>query len=175
MGRNAAGESFLRGFLAHSRSSEFFAVVMNPPMARCSRRRARIRPQGTGAGDRLARASGRWRVVARYFIPDPDLGRFAWQRAMHGDGAWSLSGITHTLSSHWAMDAVIDLLTAPVQPWDALICTSRAGRRVVAELLQGKPIICATASRPDASSCPNCQLIPLGIHTHDFASRPRSG
>ncbi len=27
MGRNAAGESFLRGFLEHSRSSEFLAVV----------------------------------------------------------------------------------------------------------------------------------------------------
>ena len=29
MGRNAAGESFLRGFLTHSRTTEFWAQVQN--------------------------------------------------------------------------------------------------------------------------------------------------
>ena len=33
MGRNAAGESFLRGFLSHSASSEFWAQVHKPEHA----------------------------------------------------------------------------------------------------------------------------------------------
>jgi starch synthase len=34
MGRNAAGESFLRGFLSHSSASSFWAQVQRPEYAR---------------------------------------------------------------------------------------------------------------------------------------------
>ena len=34
MGRNAAGESFLRGFLAYSQATEFWAQVQKPEHAR---------------------------------------------------------------------------------------------------------------------------------------------
>jgi len=33
MGRNAAGESFLRGFLSHSKATEFWAQVQKPEHA----------------------------------------------------------------------------------------------------------------------------------------------
>ena len=33
---------------------------------------------------------------------------------------------THTTSSAAAMDSIAELPTSPVQPWDALICTSHA-------------------------------------------------
>ena len=36
------------------------------------------------------------------------------------------------------MDAIADLLTAPLQQWDALICTSRAVKDNVERLLQAQ-------------------------------------
>jgi starch synthase len=58
--------------------------------------------------------------------PDPVLGPDAWQRAYFGHGRRSLTGITHTTASVETMSAMVDKLTAPLQPWDALICTSTA-------------------------------------------------
>jgi alpha-maltose-1-phosphate synthase len=172
MGRNAAGESFLRGFLAHSRSSEFLAVVHTRESAAAFA--AAVRESGCEKPARvidwleISKMAGRGPL----FNPDPDLGRFAWQRAASGDGAWSLCGITHTLSSHWAMDAVIGLLAAPVQPWDALICTSRAGRRVVENLLGAQAEYLRDRFAARRFVMPMLPIIPLGIHTDDFAFVP---
>ena len=42
--------------------------------------------------------------------------------------------MNHTLSSARAMDGLTELLTAPIQPWDAVICTSMASREVIEKL-----------------------------------------
>ena len=66
-------------------------------------------------------------------LPDPGL--------HHGPGceptAQSLlaSGITHTLCSHNVMQSLEQLVTAPLEPWDALVCTSRSAMRVVQEAM----------------------------------------
>lgn len=168
MGRNAAGESFLRGFLAHSRSSKFIAVVHDAAngaaFSDAVRAAGRQEPVQVIAWPGIVALAGRGPL----FHPDPGLAPYAWQRAMHGHGAWSLSGITHTLSSHWAMDAVVDLLTAPVQPWDAVICTSRAGQRVVADLLEQQADYLRDRFKAQKIILPQLPLIPLGIHTQDF-------
>ena len=168
MGRNAAGESFLRGFLAHSRSSEFVAVVHEP--ANGAVFSAAVRAAGRQEPVQVIDWPGIGALAGRgpLFHPDPGLAPYAWQRAMHGHGAWSLTGITHTLSSHWAMDAVVNLLAAPVQPWDAVICTSRAGQRVVAELLQRQADYLRDRFKAQQIVLPQLPLIPLGIHTQDF-------
>ncbi|NDD14455.1 MAG: glycosyl transferase, partial [Betaproteobacteria bacterium] len=64
----------------------------------------------------------------------PGIGEHALARAAYGHGSWSLCGITHTTSSAGAMDAIADVLVAPVQPWDALICTSSAVKDNVTRL-----------------------------------------
>ena len=44
----------------------------------------------------------------------------------------------HTTASTRAMDAIADLLTDPIQPWDALICTSRAVQSNVRQILEAQ-------------------------------------
>lgn len=168
MGRNAAGESFLRGFLAHGRSSEFIAVVHQ--LANGAVFTATVRAAGRQEPVRVIDWPGIGALAGcgPLFHPDPGLAPYAWQRAMHGHGAWSLTGITHTLSSHWAMDAVVDLLAAPVQPWDAVICTSRAGQQVVADLLEQQADYLRDRFKAQRITLPQLPLIPLGIHTRDF-------
>ena len=46
-----------------------------------------------------------------------------------------LIGQIHTLSTPAALGHLQDLVTEPVQPWDALICSSRAGRDAVEQVL----------------------------------------
>src|SRR5947199_181540 len=60
--------------------------------------------------------------------PDPSL---AWARQQRSPGGFALSGVTHTLSTLAATRVLCDLVTAPFEPYDALICTSSAVVRVV--------------------------------------------
>jgi len=97
------------------------------------------------------------------WLADPALGRYAWQRRWLGQAAWSLVGITHTISSDRAMDLIADLLIAPIQPWDALICTSQAVKKVVQTLLQEQALY--LQDRLGATTCtgPELPVIPLGV------------
>ncbi|MDD2546307.1 MAG: glycosyltransferase family 4 protein [Burkholderiaceae bacterium] len=168
MGRNAAGESFLRGFLAHSQAAEFWAQVQKPEHAQHFARtvQAHGRPEPVKAVEKhqlggLAQAG----VV---YYPGPGIGEHAFQRAAWGHGAWSLCGITHTTSSAGAMDALAELITAPVQPWDAVICTSTAVKNNVERLLQAQVDYLKDRLGVTRLVLPQMPVIPLGIHTQDF-------
>lgn len=126
MGRNAAGESFLRGFLSYSQATEFWAQVQQVAHARhfAETVQAYGRNEPVKAVDKNSLGALAGPGVCYY--PGPGIGEHAWQRAAFGHAAWSLCGITHTTSSAGAMDALAELITAPVQPWDAVICTSTA-------------------------------------------------
>lgn len=169
MGRNAAGESFLRGFFAHGRSTEFWVYVQHPDHARhfaataqAYGRKEPVRAVDKGSLGALAQPG----VV---YYPGPGIGEHALQRAMFGSGAWSLCGITHTTSSAGAMDALAALVTAPVEPWDAVICTSSAVKDNVQRLLQAQVDYLKERLGISRVVLPQFPVIPLGIHARDFA------
>ena len=64
-------------------------------------------------------------------LPDPGLHQWCWLRAEGASSRFSLTGVTHTLCSHGVMQSLEQLVTAPLEPWDALVCTSRSALRVV--------------------------------------------
>lgn len=169
MGRNAAGESFLRGYLRHSKSDEFWVQVPERRFARqfadTVRAAGRIEPISV-VDDATLRGLGK---VGQVYYPGPGIGSHAWKRSLFGHHGWSLSGITHTTSSAGAMDSLCELLNAPIQPWDALICTSRAVKDNVIRVLDAQAQY--IADRFGATRIPTFMLpvIPLGIHTADFS------
>ena len=69
-----------------------------------------------------------FRAWGGFFLPDPSIGRWAQWRQTVGPAAFSLIGQIHTLSTPAALGHLQDLVTEPVQPWDAPICSSSAGR-----------------------------------------------
>jgi glycosyltransferase involved in cell wall biosynthesis len=79
-----------------------------------------------------------------------------------------LCGITHTTSSAGAMDALTALITAPVQPWDAVICTSNAVKNNVERLLQAQVDYLSDRLGIRKLVLPRLPVIPLGIHSKDF-------
>ena len=168
MGRHAAGESFLRGYISHSSTAEFWAQVQSAEhaqqFARTVALAGRIEPVRIVDRSTLSELS-RPGVV---YHPGPGLGEHAFARTAFGHGAWSLCGITHTTSSAIAMDLIAALLTAPVQPWDALICTSLAVKDNVARLLQAQTNYLRSRLGITKVVLPRFPVIPLGIHTGDF-------
>jgi starch synthase len=179
MGRNAAGESFLRGFLTHSRTTEFWAQVQNMDHAKHFAQTVQSfsRTEPVKAVDKNSMPA--LAEVGMVYYPGPGIGEHAFHRALAGAAgvagkstnphtAWSLCGITHTTSSAGAMDALANLITAPVQPWDAVICTSTAVKNNVERLLQAQVNYLQERLGVSKLSLPLLPVIPLGIHTQDF-------
>ena len=168
MGRHAAGESFLRGFFAHSKPQEFWVQVENDEHAKLFAQSAKDagRSEPVKAVDKKSLAA--LSQAGTVYYPGPGIGKYAWQRSLYGHGTWSLCGITHTTSSPGAMDAIADLLTGPVQPWDAVICTSAAVKDNVTRLLQAQADYLVQRLGVQRLVLPQLPVIPLGIHTQDF-------
>jgi starch synthase len=175
MGRNAAGESFLRGFLTYSTSSEFWAQVQQAEhaqhFAKAVQSAGRQEPVKAVDKSGLANLANVPQAGVVYY-PGPGIGEHAFHRAAFGHSAWSLCGITHTTSSAGAMDALTGLITAPVQTWDAVICTSTAVKDNVTRLLQAQVDYLQSRLGVSKIVLPQLPVIPLGIHTADFAYTP---
>lgn len=164
MGRNAAGESFLRGYLRYAHSNEFWVQADKLEYAEnfdaAVKLNGRSEPVKWVSRETVAALSN----VNVVYHPGPALGQHAWQRSLFGSNAWSLCGITHTTSSAGAMDSIVDLLTAPVQQWDALICTSSAVKDNVIRVLQAQLDHLQHRLGATKFVLPQLPVIPLGIH-----------
>ena len=184
MGRNAAGESFLRGFLQHSSKAESLWVQAAEKQ---HFDHFAIQAANQGRKENITTISnsnlGLLETAGSVYFPGPGLAEHAFKRSLYGDSLWSLCGITHTTSSASAMDAIAALITAPVQPWDALICTSNAVKENVETVLQAHADYLAARLGITRLVLPQLPVIPLGVHTDDFeysddqriASRKRLG
>ncbi|WP_068874496.1 MULTISPECIES: glycosyltransferase family 4 protein [unclassified Phenylobacterium] len=173
MGRNAAGEGFLRGFLQHAEVERFH--LWNVHGEDQGKLEALLRR--LGAPDKpitwLARADRAGLAKAgAVHIPTPELKDEAWARRALGGHAYSITGVTHTIAETRILDEIGALLLAPLQPWDALVCTSTSVRNAVEVLLES--VAAYLQERLGAARIPPAQLvtIPLGVHTCDFDANP---
>jgi len=168
MGRNAAGESFLRGFLAYNQGSALWAQVGKSAHAQLfvqtARDAGRNQPVKIVGRNTLATLS----QPGTLYCPGPGIGVQAWQRAAYGHGRWSLCGITHTTASVGVMDSITDWISSPVQSWDAVICTSRAVRSNVECVLRAQADYLLQRLGVQRMIMPQLPVIPLGVHTGDF-------
>lgn len=171
MGRHAAGEGFLRAMLDHAAIDEVVAYAETAQQFQLFERLCQERGGRNAALPRAWAGPGRKAALVRagaLMLPGPNLAEQAWRRRRGSPRRWSICGVTHTTASHRAMDSIGDLLTGPVEPWDALICTSSAVLRTVERILDqhGRWL----GRRLGASRLPRPLLpvIPLGIDCAAF-------
>lgn len=174
-GRHVAGASFLTGFVRHADVDRYVGVGSHDSHAPAFRRQVAAiagddpvlsaRPVAVYNNGNLQALE----AVGTLFIPDPQLPRFAMMRRAQGQRAYSLCGITHTIASLGVLEALTEVLTAPVQSWDALICTSTSVRRAVlrqqehyADYLEQR-----IGKRPESPA--QTPVIPLGVDAGRFA------
>lgn len=172
MGRQKNGEHFLQALVdraMHSRGQAETAWAGFESHAPQSLQDLLLKAGFRGAlrWQCLQKSSALSQVGVLYYPAPPtaDLGNL---RSATAPAAYSLMGLTHTLSSTGAMDQLCDLALPPFEDWDALICTSEAARYLAAELIDSTQR--AFARRTGASRFPKVQLpvIPLGVQASRF-------
>lgn len=177
MGRQAAGESFLQGFIKYSSGGEIFSVKVDDPhqLQKFEEQIKSVRPDAEASVITMQNLEG-LRNSGCLYLPGPGLALEAQQRAIFGHSEWSLCGITHTTSSARAMDLITECITEPLQEWDALICTSLAVKQNVEFLLQSRVDYLKDRLGITKITMPKLPVIPLGINTQQFTftSKERS-
>ena len=170
MGRQAAGEGFLKGFATSAQVDSFYAYTSSEKEFGYFAKQIR---SWSGKANQsctqvVANKHDALEKVGCLYYPAPGVGEMAWARRIHSAKAYSICGITHTTASETVMSHLARLLVDPVEEWDALICTSVSVRKMIEVILDdyGQYLEQRTGSKPKL----NMQLpvIPLGVNVADF-------
>ncbi len=174
MGRQASGKAFMKAVARKWADAEITAMTRSQDLARTMLRQLR--------GDGF-RGTVNWRSPFNYrglaelgavYTAAPISSDLAHTRNFGSPANHSLIGLTHTLSSHQAMDLVAQMVAAPFQSWDALICTSRAARTVVGRIQADMRDWMAAHWGATRFSAPVLPIIPLGVDTDALDRSPEA-
>ncbi len=168
MGRNSAGASFIKGYLRHATQKTPLITVDNVKDAEDFKQTLEEAGKDTEFEYIAPSNYQDHKNVNTIYFPGPGIGTLAYQRSFFGAEAWSLCGITHTTSSGTAMDQICEHITAPVQPWDAIICTSTAVKKHVENLYSYYQDHLASRLGITKLVHPQLPVIPLGINSDEF-------
>jgi len=168
MGRHAASEGFLKGFARHAGVETLYCYARRDGLAPFERQVAEAGSAARTVWLDAADASAPRRAGTLH-LPDPNLIAAAWRRRAIGQCAYSITGVTHTTASAGAMDLIAGLLTAPLQAWDALVCTSTVVHDTVQRLLAQQQDYLASRLGATQFMRPQLPVIPLGVDTAAFA------
>lgn len=168
MGRRVAGRHFAQAMATHLRPGEqLLAITLQTSEAAALQQlvqphlphRASLRCV-QGLSPQLIASAG------SLHLPDPGLAHWVQVRPLDQPAAFSLTGVIHTLCSERVLRSLQELLLAPLHPWDALICTSSAGRSVVQQALEARLELLRQRFQQPSLALPHgpqLPVIPLAI------------
>lgn len=175
MGRHAAGEGLLKAWVRYAAPDRMIAWTQSESFLKdCETRVKAMGWDGPVVAANVLQPQALMDAGC-LMLAGPGVSDAAWARRWVGDAAWSAVGITHTTATHRVMNVITEMARAPVQPWDALICTSQAVKAMVettfdAEQAHLRDRFGAGIVVPR----PNLRVIPLGVHAEDFAHQPEA-
>lgn len=174
-GRRVAGRSFLEGFLTHADVDEFIAIGNSRASAQHFRELATPKAAGRPVHVYALDEFRLHNQISTVYYPGPTLGREAWRRFAVNQTAFSICGITHTISTSVVMQQIFDLRVAPVEPWDALICTSRSVQAAVTWQIEQIDAYIERRFGYSPPPPPQLPVIPLGVNQSQVAGSVSSG
>ncbi len=176
MGRQVAGRSFFEAYLTHGDWSELAVLASNRgasasieqfcrahPSTRPESRRIRIFQERLFFDDFATNPPAR-----QLYFPCPIDSRYAWARRSLGPASFALSGVTHTLCSAQVIKQLCDYVTAPFEPYDALICTSKAVEAMVLAVTDHYAAYLRDRQGGNPALKVRLETIPLGVDTDKF-------
>lgn len=176
LGRRVAGDSFLNGLLRHGGLETLVGLLLHDREGQAFTAEIKARAPGITAKTASFEAPQAVLEAGTLFLPGPGLESFAyWRRRLGQQRGFSLCGVTHTTATDRVMDALAHGLTAPVQPWDAIICTSRAVQSMVRRQLQENALHLQSALGATRLGMPLLPMIPLGVDCDAFQRDPALG
>jgi glycosyltransferase involved in cell wall biosynthesis len=168
LGRRIAGAQLAQAFARDLQAGEMLTVVSpgDDAVQAVSQLLTDVTPSGAMVRVCPQATPPLLEEVGALYVPDPIIGR--WTPLRHTIAPWSfsLTGVIHTVCSEGALGGIANLPLAPLYPWDAVVCTSRAGRDVVAKAIEHRLDVMASrlgVERPsdDAMRLPQLPIIPL--------------
>jgi len=171
MGRQSATEGFLRALVRHGGLDEFWCYCLRREDLDTFRQRV----GEFAGGPRPAQAVpaldlNAWSRVGTLYRPGPNIGHFAWLRRGFDQRAFSICGVTHTTAEHVVMDGIAESVVGPVQPWDALVCTSPQVRAMVQYMVDRFADYLLARFGGKSAPILDLPLIPLGVECDRFVA-----
>src|SRR5438552_410557 len=172
MGRHSAGEGFLRGFVRHGGVDRLYCYARHAGDAQDFAKR--VQTYGATVPITWIPFADPQRLAEPgcLFYPTVGVDELAWRRRRHDQRAYSVVGITHTIVSGAVMEVIANWLIAPVQPWDAVICTSKAVRDAVDTVVEAQTAYLGARLGPVRPSLPQLPVIPLGVDCDAYRPVP---
>jgi glycosyltransferase involved in cell wall biosynthesis len=176
MGRQVAGKEFLDAYFRHGDWDELVGLVYNQASAASLAHLARSRPSAQQRPRNIRLVDGR-RFHASFFpnppapllhTPCPPDPSYAWARQHGGPGSFALCGVTHTLCTPAAVGVLGEFVTAPYEPYDALICTSQAVLHMVRTVTGSYADYLRDRHGGTPGVRPRLEVIPLGVNPERF-------
>lgn len=169
LGRQAAGEGFLKGLVRYGTAERLYCQAATQPEFQdfCRRIEPWMPSPRPVRWLPLHQPQNLMEAGTLYF-PSPGLSQWAWQRQYGDPRSHSLCGVTHTTASKAVMQAVGDLLIAPFQPWDAIVCTSHAVKTWMESLLASWGDYLARRIGGTPRTDLQLPVIPLGVDCGAF-------
>jgi len=101
----------------------------------------------------------------------PDLADMAWYRRSAGlEQSYSLLGVVHTIAPPAMRETISKAAIAPIQPWDALICTSPTVQTALGTMFDEWTDYLADRYGGQTKVKPHLPLLPLGVEGKAFAA-----
>jgi glycosyltransferase involved in cell wall biosynthesis len=168
-GRQAAGASFLEGFIRYSGRKNFY--VTSPSLDE-SKQFAETVTSMIGPTEKIVHvpftAIHKAEEPGLIYKPDPLIGEQAWWRRRFGQRLFSVCGVAHTTASQAIMHGLVDVFNAPCQSWDAIICPSKAVRSMITTVFDAQAEYVASRFGGKPETPVQLPVIPLGINPADF-------
>lgn len=168
MGRQAAGKALIRGVIRKWPNSTLRGVVSTE---KATNDMVRQLQQEGFSGQIISSVLPDWRVardMGTLYYPAPPMKNLAAARNQLSPSAFSFMGVTHTLSSSGVLDVISDLVLPPFQPWDALICTSKAAYDLVNDVHTEMKAYWSDTIGATRFVDVVKPIIPLGINAPEF-------
>lgn len=173
LGRHTAGHGLLRAAMAAAPEAPVMGYGPSRAAGEAFAKLVKTIDPAAKVGWALSDDPAALTTMGMLYLADPTMAPPARQRLRAGIAAYSLCGVTHTTASTAAMDQIADLLTEPLAPWDALICTSSAVLETVRVVHEAHADYLRWRLGPGVRiSTPQLPVIPLGVHASDFTFSP---
>jgi glycosyltransferase involved in cell wall biosynthesis len=175
MGRHAAGEAFLKAYVQHGEVDPLYCYARSKAHYQDFERRIEETAFGRTTEWIPFTSLKDLAKPGCIYLPGPGLNDSAWHRRFVDQRAYSLCGVTHTTATQRVMDRLGDMLLAPVQSWDALICTSQVVKTSIEQVLgdYAQYLASRVGARPRLAV--QLPVIPLGVDSAAFALPDNAG
>jgi glycosyltransferase involved in cell wall biosynthesis len=169
MGRQSAGKSFMKGVARTWPRSTLHGMGQGRQTGEAMHKQ--LQDDGFSGSLRWLELPN-WPALAEVgclYYPSPSAKDFAFSRNAVDPAAFSMMGVTFTLSSNGATDQVADLILPPFKPWDAMICISQAALDFTTGLQDEIKGWWTAQTGATRFNTPQLPVIPLGVDCPAFA------